>query len=634
VPTIKDKNLLEEEQGQQAGGNSLQTTSGDSATAGGTTGGVSSGQTQSGGGSFAGREGSRSGSFTNLRNYMEGNKRGSAQTTQKLQGASQQRSDTAQQNITGEQDRLTGATTGIQDTAMGKIGAASGAVTDFRALQDDGTQPNQPEQAPAQQEAQPQQAAPEAGQPTAWQQQATNLQGTIQSGVMAGDEAKRGLENVNVEGQVDRLGQVQEANEFARSLTSEAGRQEALKRVANRPNTYSRGESALDTALTGTDTNMQRLQQESQRVQAMNLQQQATDLETNLQTEKAKVMEAVNAGLIGTEEAEGLIGQIERNANEMKQELLASQAQLFANAESMAAADSVTGVGQVEALRRSGVNVVDTLQGQMVDLGGGNLIPVDKFMQANADPESKLGFDITNRLTAAQDIGLETVDRERAAKVNALANMLNLPVEALEGVDSQQIQDMMAGNASIENIEGIQEFDPTDAMQYNSSVANLGDVFTNPAIGQNFERLKGVSGDVEGAQHYASNFQSARNDVFNEAKAGGGRTIESMLSRLDPQQQEGFRNAAAEYQKQAAAVDAYRNSFAGRRQPTLPKELSRSFNAASNALGNATRSVVDQGLTNAQTKNAAISALQNSYGKGISYEDIRTDLKPVTTGIY
>lgn len=500
MPTILDKNQEDAQnaqQNQQEG--SIQTTTGSSSQAGGIGGAPKAGPAQ--GGSFAGREGSRSGTFTNLQNYTRGNVQGGQQTTQRLAGQSQQKAQAAEQARAGEEARVGGQLSNVQQQAQQKQDTARQALTNLSGLG--------------------------KGQDFASQFQTYEQQ--LQEGVGTGRETQQGLENIQLQNQQDILAKAQEAQEYGQQLTSETGRQQALKRIAEKP-TYSRGQSALDTLLTGTGQNMQTLKQQAQSVQEQDLVNKAQALETNLAQQKASIQSAVDMGLMDPGEAEGLLESIQNQAQTLRTNLINSRDALANQFKEAAQRETLS--DPVAAVKEAyGDRVVDTSQGLAVDMGTVNgqkiLVPINKFIEG-----SQLGgnyIDVQSNYISPEQIKLSQVSPEDAIKLNALAN--------LTGLEGEQLSELLAGTDTntLQELSKLQQLTPEQALSYKGTLGNLEGKLT-PDLHENFRRLAdpNIVMNLTEAPELIRQRKLIREAINNLYK--GGISYEDLVNDLTPLQ--------------------------------------------------------------------------------------------------
>jgi len=560
MPTVLDDNKLEEENQQAGGQGAVQTSSGASSQAGGTAGGGSAaGGGSEGAKSFADRKGTSSGSYTNLENYRRGNVQGGQQTTQRIADSATQKAEQADTSLTGEENRVTGELGNIQQSAQTEQQQAKDAVGGLKAL--------------------------EKGNEFSDRFQA--YQTDIQEGLDTQGQSQQALGNLALQDQEQRTAQIQDANEYSSAVTQESGRQAALKRLADRP-TYTKGQSALDTMLTGTKDNMQTLQQTREGIQARNLEGRQQELQSGLEQRKQDVMRAVELGIMGEGEAQGLLGQIQAEAANLRTGLETQRGELFNQINAAAQQDQM--LNQDDALRQAlGNRIVDTGSGQAVRMGNVNgqdvLVSMDKFLEANQSPGGNFIDTISNYGSAA-DIGLDQVSPEQATILNALTRM--------SGIAPEELEQQLIQGAELDNLGNLQSLNPEDALRYQSNVGMLQDSL-DPGLASNFAGMQGLSGNTGLADHYSTHLKDATGDLLNDPNQEA-----NWKAMLTPAQQAEFDTVLASERANLAETGQYNN--------------------------NTFKRFTDMARANTSQRKATEDALRNIYGGTLTYEDLMSGI--------
>ncbi len=553
MPTVLDKNKEEEQNQQDNGQEAVQTSSGAAAQAGGSS--------SQGAKSFADRKGTSSGSYTNLENYRRGNVQGGQQTTQRIADTATQKAEQADTSLTGEEGRITGELGNAQQTAQAAQDKAKQSLGGLKAL--------------------------EKG--NEFKDLYQTYTADIQGGLDTQNQTQQTLDNLNLQDQEQSTAQIQDANEYSSAITNESGRQAALKQMADRP-TYTKGQSALDTMLTGTSDNMQTLQQTREGVEARNLAGRQQELQSTLDQRKQDVLRAVELGIMGNDEAQGLLGQIQTEAASLRTGLESQREQLFRGIQGAADMDSL-GENQISALRQAlGDRLIDTGTEKAVRMGTVDgqdvIVSLDKFLEASGSPGGNF-IDTVSNYGSVDDIGLGQVSPEQATILNALTRM--------SGASPEDIQQQLIQGAELDNLDNMQALNQEDALQYQSRVGMLQDSL-DPSIASNFSSMQGLSGNVDLANHYGTHLKAAAGQLV--ASPGQEANWKSMLT---PAQQQQFDSVLANAREEYAQTGAVR-----------PNEF---------------KMFTEMAKQNTSQRRATEDALRNLYGGNLTYEDLMSGIK-------
>jgi hypothetical protein len=549
MPVVLDKNLDEakeeeqqdQQQPQQAAQGGIQTSAGQTAQAGASAGGGAGGQ-------FAGKKkGTGSGRFTNLQKYVQGNVQSAKQTSGRLAEGVENPAEQIESQITGQQQEQVGQIEAAGQAAQKEIGEGQQAFTSFKEL--------------------------EAKAPTS---QFSNIYKEIGEASQAGQNVQNQLGDIQAEGVQDFTTQIQDVEEQAQALTTERGRQAALQRMAERP-TYTQGQSALDTLVTGGGEAGQRLVQAQEAVQQRALSDDLTNYQSTLQTEKDRILGEVQSGLRSPEEGQGLLDQIDAEIGNINTQLQQRETDFRNQLTQMVEEDQISDLGL------------------LADRGVGGL---DVFRAADGEVRVNIGTDANGRPLSVPASSLQRFIDVQSDNIDRDFTEAELDPQAV--ARRNFLQRAMAGEefneAALQEELAAQGLDPNSLVNFQSRVGDL-----ESTLGQDLYSGVGAVSNTA----YDPNFESDLQNVINVATEQGGTTERSASRRdaikgyLTPAQQAEFDQAFADYQR---IYDGRGPQFS---------DAGRKFIDLSN-----------QAVANMQQQQAIRQAIQNKYGGALNYDDI------------
>lgn len=478
----------QEEQNQEEGQQPQQVSGGESASV----------QPQSGGGIQPGQgvKGTTSGRFTNIQNYIQGNRQASQGLAQNLGQKVTQSVESTKQNIGKSAQATEQDLKSVGDAVKAQQEAAKQSVAKLAQYE----------------------AAPDLN----LEEEATRLQGGLSTGY------KDQVGNINLKDQQNLLKSVQDIQEVGKSTANDAGREALVTRYLGNPQ-YNKGQKRLDTLLLGgTKENLAELGKARQATRTLNPELQRTE-EAILAKKQAATQEldaqreALNksiadqtsqfsdeelaamqqqamssSGLIPQGMQDGLVtegpgiplgGKLAPNQTLAQRLQLAAQQANIQNQQdaSQFTEDEIrTALGDAQGLLNIKGNKVEILPGSGTYVDINQLAPglaAQAKMQANLqniNPEALGRLNLLRTLSgqaelAGSDQFQGGVNNQISDQFKSNLQKLRSQVEAKGGLKAQQNQMLKAlGNAKTSDIEMISRMGPdyTDKIRFNGVMGN------------------------------------------------------------------------------------------------------------------------------------------------------------------